>query len=395
MNIPSTNTLRLVDPPFSSPLMKLIIDLDYLRRKELGGTTHPSVFFQLKHIFHTLESIGSARIEGNNTTIAEYIETKLVSAQSGAGEMPQSHSANIQEILNIEQAMGFIENALGDNPAAQPINRALVSQMHSMIVENLRPPPHGEGDAHSGEYRKHNVSIHQSLHLPPEWLFVEEQMEALFAFINAPHGSQYDLLKIAVAHHRFVWIHPFSNGNGRTVRLLTYAMLVKAGFNVNVGRILNPTAVFCSNRSDYYTYLAQADTGMDEGILAWCGYVLSGLKDEIEKIDKLLNYQFLSDEILLPALNYSLRQKYITETEAKILRIAVTHQIIQVADLKEVFPGKVSQEISRQIKKLISKQMLVPERDNRRKYILRFDNNFLFRGIIHALGKKGFLPLKD
>jgi Fic family protein len=395
MNIFSPNTLRLVDPPFSSSLMNLIIDLDHLRRKELGGTTHPSVFFQLKHIFHTLESIGSARIEGNNTTIAEYIETKLVAAQSEEGEVPQVYSANIQEILNIEQSMGFIEVALGDTSAAQPINRALVSQMHSMVVEDLRPPPHGEGDANPGAYRKHNVSIHKAIHTPPDWMFVEEQMEELFTFINTQHGSQYDLLKIAIAHHRFTWIHPFSNGNGRTVRLLTYAMLMKAGFNVNVGRILNPTAVFCSNRNDYYTYLAKADTGTDDGILAWCEYVLSGLKDEIEKIDNLLDHQFLSSEILMPALHYSLQQKYITETEVKILRIAVSNQVIQVADLKEVFPGKVSQEISRQIKRLIIKRMLMPERDSSRKYILRFDNNFLFRGIIHALDKKGFLPLKD
>jgi len=65
--------LQLVEPSFDSPLTDLIIELDYLRKKSLEGSTHPQVFFQLKHIFHTLESIGSARIEGNNTTIAEYI----------------------------------------------------------------------------------------------------------------------------------------------------------------------------------------------------------------------------------------------------------------------------------------------------------------------------------
>ena len=69
--------LKLVEPTFASALTDLIIELDHLRKKQLGGSTHPKVFFQLKHIFHTLESIGSARIEGNNTTIAEYIETKL------------------------------------------------------------------------------------------------------------------------------------------------------------------------------------------------------------------------------------------------------------------------------------------------------------------------------
>ena len=69
--------LKLIDPPFDSKLTDLIIELDYLRKKPLRGTTHPSIFFQLKNIFHTLESLGSARIEGNRTTIAEFIETKI------------------------------------------------------------------------------------------------------------------------------------------------------------------------------------------------------------------------------------------------------------------------------------------------------------------------------
>ena len=69
--------LEMIVPDFDSELVTSIINLDYLRRKRLGGSTHPVVFFQLKNLFHTLESIGSARIEGNRTTIVEYIETKL------------------------------------------------------------------------------------------------------------------------------------------------------------------------------------------------------------------------------------------------------------------------------------------------------------------------------
>ena len=30
-----------------------------------------------------------------------------------------------------------------------------------------------------------------------------------------------------------------------------------------------------------------------KGLLSWCTYVLKGLKDEIEKIDRLLDYDFL------------------------------------------------------------------------------------------------------
>ncbi|WP_171253366.1 Fic family protein, partial [Acinetobacter baumannii] len=67
---------------------------------------------------------------------------------------------------------------------------------------------------------------------------------------------------VALAHHRFGWIHPFGNGNGRVVRLFTYSLLIKYGFNVTTGGgILNPTAVFCNDRNKYYEMLSIADNG--------------------------------------------------------------------------------------------------------------------------------------
>jgi Fic family protein len=375
--------LKLVEPSFGSSLTDLIIELDYLRKKTLGGSTHPRVFFQLKHIFHTLESIGSARIEGNNTTVAEYIETKL--------ESNEIVSEGVREIKNIEKAMEFIE----DNIKDYPINRMFLSELHKMIVEDLPPPPHGEGDNTPGLYRKVNLKISNSTHLPPDYIKVQDYMTELLDFIEREDSPKYDLLKAAIAHHRFVWIHPFGNGNGRTVRLFTYAMLVKTGFNVNVGRIINPTAVFCSNRNDYYDNLSKADLGTDEVILSWCEYVLKGLKEEIEKIDKLSDYEYLKKEILLPSLIHSLEREYITEIESKVLRKVIELQVIQASDLKKIFTGKVSSEISRQIKKLIHKKMLVPEKEGGRKYIIRFDNNFLLRGVIKILDEKGFLPVRD
>lgn len=375
--------LKLVEPSFGSTLTDLIIELDYLRKKQLGGSTHPKVFFQLKHIFHTLESIGSARIEGNNTTIAEYIETKLTETK----KVPPS----IKEIQNIEKAMAFIEQNVND----YPINRAFLSEMHKMIVDGLLPPPEGEGDSTPGEYRKRNLKINKSSHKPPEWLKVDDYMNELIDFVNREDSPKYDLLKAAIAHHRFVWIHPYGNGNGRTVRLFTYAMLVKTGFNVNVGRIINPTAVFCSNRNDYYNFLSEADKGTDEGIMAWVEYVLKGLKEEIEKIDKLSDYNFLRKKILLPTISHSLERKYITDVESKILKKVIDLQVIQAADVKEFFVGKADAEVSRQIKRLIDKKMISPEKDGTRKYVLRFDNSYLLRSIINSLGDKGFLPVRD
>ena len=375
--------LKLISPEFGSKLTDLIIELDYLRKKTLGGSTPPIIFFQLKHIFHTLESIGSARIEGNNTTIAEYIETKL--------ENSTNIPLGVKEIQNIEKAMAFVEAHVKEGP----INRLFISELHQMVVKDLPPPPNGEGDSTPGVYRRGNLKIHKSTHQPPDWLKVTDYMVELFDFINQEVSPKHDLLKVAIAHHRFVWIHPFGNGNGRTVRLLTYAMLVKTGFNVNLGRIINPTAVFCNNRNDYYKYLSLADDGSEKGILAWAEYVLRGLKDEIEKIDKLSDYNFLKKEILHPSIKFSRERRQITEFEAKILKKAIDKKIIQAADIKEYFEGKANAEISRQIKKLTDKNMLVPEKAGSRKYLISFENNYLLRGIIRFLGENGFLPVRD
>jgi Fic family protein len=375
--------LQLIVPDFRSPLTDLIIELDYLRRKQLFGSTIPAIFFQLKHIFHTLESIGSARIEGNTTTILEYFENKLA-------EAPKTNQ-DIREIENMEQAMSFIDANVKD----VTFNRAFVSELHKKVVEGLLPPPKGEGDPIPGLYRTTSVSIGRSAHKPPEPIQVEGYMDELFTFINKGDEPKYDLLKVAIAHHRFLWIHPFVNGNGRTVRLFTYAMLVKKGFHVDVGRILNPTAVFCSNRKNYYRYLSLADTGKDKGILSWCEYLLRGLKNEIEKIDRLLDYDYLKDEILLPAIRHSQERKFVTDIEAKILKIAVEEQVMQAADLKVLFEGKKASEISRNIGRLKEKKILMSIKEGTRKYVIRFDNNFLLRGIIKLLGDKDFLPIKD
>jgi Fic family protein len=94
--------LKLIQPTFDSEITDLIIELDYLRMKQLKGSTHPQIFFQIKQIFHMLESIGSARIEGNHTTIAEYIETTL--------DENAIIDESIIEIRNMEKALTFIDN---------------------------------------------------------------------------------------------------------------------------------------------------------------------------------------------------------------------------------------------------------------------------------------------
>jgi len=64
-------------------------------------------------------------------------------------------------------------------------------------------------------------------------------------------------------------------------RLLNYAFLIKLGFQVKKGRLINPSSVFYTNRDQYYAMLSKADSLQNEDILEWCEYFLRGLKNEV------------------------------------------------------------------------------------------------------------------
>lgn len=375
--------LRLLAPSFDSPLTGLIMELDHLRKQQLDSTTPAYLFYQIKRLFHLFESVGSARIEGNNTTVAEYIETKI----EGETASPRVDEG-IQEIANIELAMGYIEEYTG---SGYPINETFLKAIQQIIVQDLGR----EGDMYAGAYRPANVRIANSSHCPPESNLVPAYMEELFSFLRDDASFQFDLIKVALAHHRLVWIHPFNNGNGRTVRLFTYALLLHYKFGVDIAdRIINPTAIFCSDRDRYYQMLSEADSGEEDKLLAWCEYVLSGLRVEIEKVKRLCDYDYVQRRILMPALDQALERKYITDLEYKILVIAVKKKELQSADLQELFEHKSAATRSAAIMKLVRQGMLCSFENNKRKYYLQFRNNFLLRGIMLALDKEGFLPIK-
>ncbi len=374
--------LKIVEPKFGSNLLTLIMELDFLRKKTLGGSTHPTIFFQLKDIFHILESVGSARIEGNRTTVAEYVESQL---------HEDSDTDEIKQIQNIEEALTYIEDNINDSQ----IDKRFIQDLHSLVVKDLSTNNGAEGDKTPGSYRTHDVRITQSAHILPEHFKVNEHMDELIKFINQDDLPQFDLLKIAVAHHRFVWIHPFGNGNGRTVRLLTYAMLAKAGFKVHEGRLINPGAVFFMDRERYSRNLSSTDSGTDEAILAWCEYVLQGLKEEIEKVDLLTNHEYLKNNILNPSFKCAYDRGNITENEYKVLVKAADVIQLKNSDVMSATGITNTSQASHLIKKMKSKDLLLSEKENGRTYIIKFKNSFLFRCVLGVLKKEGFVAEND
>lgn len=202
----------------------------------------------------------------------------------------------------MEETLSFVEETARD----VPINAAYIRELHKRSVAGLRI--HEEGDPHPGEFRLGEVAISGSSHQPPRAGDVPALIEEMVSVLNAPLPPRYDLLKMALSHHRFVWIHPFTNGNGRTARLFTYALLAKYGFSLENSQIVNPASVFCASRRQYCTRLSLADKALaqnqSQGLLDWCQYVLENFQKEIEKVESLTDWSFFSRKILLPAIQW-------------------------------------------------------------------------------------------
>lgn len=371
--------LQLVSPNFDSRLMDALMELDHLRKLKLGGTTAPHLFYQLKEIFHLLESVGSARIEGNRTTVSEYIEQKI--------DRNEHSEDRFSEIANITKAMEYIESTIDEG---SDVSHHFIRELHQLAVNGLNP--NDEGDKTPGAYRSWEVSIKASSHQPPQPHLVQTYMDELIKFINFKDGQRYDLIKVAIAHHRFAWIHPFGNGNGRVVRLLTYALLIKYGFRVKQGQILNPAAVFCSDREQYYEMLSVADQGTEEAYLVWCEYVLTGICDEITKITKLLDHDYLLSNILAPAISLSVDRGLINKDEEKVLRKGVEQQYFKSGDITKVLPALSTRQRTHLIKKLKDNNMIQPLKEGGREYVINFTSSYLIRGLIKVLEEEAFIP---
>ena len=381
----SQKLFTLPTPLLNSKVAGLVLELETLRSRELSGTTPPWIFFGVKNLFQTVESVISTHIEGNNTTIAAYVEA----ARSIDKKIKVSEK--IKMILNLENAIKDIEKEVDSNTV---FDKEFILSLHKKVVGGLNASHDGEGDAHPGAYRHDHREIQNSQHVLPQHTDLRDLMDQLISFINTPVPHTMELIKIAIVHHRFVWIHPFGNGNGRVVRLLTYAMLARAGYIDKDGaRLLDPTAVFGSNKLTYYDKLSGADDLSEQGATDWCEYMLFGLTQEIHKIDQLLDGDFTRREIIVPAVMYAHEKQKITKLERDMLLICVAKNLVTASDFRDLFPANTSHvRISQVINKLKEQNLIEAPRPGARKYMLCMNNNLLTTGILRRLDENGFLP---
>lgn len=372
--------LKLPQIPFDSDLLELIVKLEVLRNRIAPLEINPRLFIQVKEIFYMIESLQSARIEGNRTTISDYVSSKFESS---------SYTENIQEIKNIENAIEYVNSRFRDDENFK-ISLWFIKELHNIITKDLNI----EGSKESGKFRTCNVKIKNALHTPPESFLVNQYMNDLIEWINKNDKMQKQLLKIAIAHHAFTWIHPFDNGNGRMSRILTYSMLKQYGFDM--AYLLNSTAIFCIDRNKYFDMLQKADENSNEGKKIWCEYVLNGLYNEMSKVAKLMQKQFFTEKIVKPAINRALNLHFINHDHQKVLELALKNDQIKSKDIQELFgKNKTNRQVTSLIAKMTEANLLQKTDTNARTYVINLLSKDLIRGIIESLHRENFINIEE
>jgi Fic family protein len=215
----SSNSALILEPP-SSLVKSKLNELDILQ--EQWASVKPLNHTQLQKMleyFNVAYTYDSNKIEGNTLTLQE---THLVVNEgiTIGGKSMREHL----EAINHQDAIGFIrELALGK----EDITSRNVLDMHQLILKSI--------DSHNaGIYRKINVRISGSQHVPPEHFLLGQLMEDFYLHYQRQKRVLHPVLLAAEMHERLVSIHPFVDGNGRTARLLMNYILLKNGFTIAI-----------------------------------------------------------------------------------------------------------------------------------------------------------------
>ncbi|KYG60023.1 Fic family protein [Planococcus maritimus] len=157
----------------------------------------------------------SNAIEGNTLSL---IETKIILEEGLAigGKRIQEHF----EVINHSEAISFIENQVN---RTEPLDEQTLKKIHHLILKNI-------DDENAGTYRSISVRISGSQHEPPHFLQVPHEMKDLFDWYEREKNRLHPVELAALFHFKFVYIHPFADGNGRTARLLMNLILMSHGF---------------------------------------------------------------------------------------------------------------------------------------------------------------------
>jgi len=192
-----------------------------LREKEQGS-------FTVKFTYDT------QRIEGSTLTLRETAE--LLEKGTTPKERP---------IADVKEAEAHKEVFLEMLRYERDLSLQAVLYWHMKLLKQTKQDI-------AGKIRKHQVGIAGSRFVPPSPVEVGPSLDDFFKWYDSEKKKLHPVELAALAHLKFVTIHPFADGNGRISRILMNFVLHKHNyplFNIEY-----------RGRSSYYTALERAQT---------------------------------------------------------------------------------------------------------------------------------------
>ncbi len=218
------------------------------------------------HIYH------SNGIEGNRLNLREtrhIVETRM--AIGGKSLIEQ------QEVLGLDLALQYVNCTLVNRLGS--ISQEDIFEIHRRVLGFVDP-------VEAGKLRKHQVYV--GSFTPPAADDVPAYLDDFLVWLNSLEDTR-DLHAIelaAIAHYKFVYIHPFIDGNGRTGRLLMNLILMRSGFP--------PVIIKKSERLIYYSHLDQANDGDIRPLIRFIAKCTERTLTEFIHLSQISNGQALS-----------------------------------------------------------------------------------------------------
>ena len=155
-----------------------------------------------------------------------------------------------------------------------------------------------------GELRTHDVQVGR--HVAIGWQEVPRFL-GRFEEAYSGLGKMETILSAAAAHHRFLWIHPFPDGNGRVGRLMADALFRDV---LDTGGVWSVSRGLARNESTYKGHLAACDQTRrndldgrgqlsEEALAAFTTFFLATCIDQIEFMENLIQPDRLRGRILI------------------------------------------------------------------------------------------------
>lgn len=197
---------------------------------ELSAQLHPVVRLGVAELVRSMNCYYSNLIEGHHTHPRD-IDRALAADYSS-----DAHRRDLQlEARAHVEVQRIIDGRLDELPRPSAAS-AFTEWTHRefcrrlpeslLVVEN---PDTGERiSVVPGQLRSRTVAVGRHVapvpeHLEPFMLRFEQ------AYASSRLTKTRQVIAVAAAHHRFLWIHPFLDGNGRVARLMSHAMLLEIG----------------------------------------------------------------------------------------------------------------------------------------------------------------------